>query len=75
PRREAAGQASSRSGTKNAQEARQREEEAKQVAAAAQRQQEQLQIQVAKYLLGTGMPVAQIAQMTGLSEEVVLNLR
>ncbi|NJK84295.1 MAG: hypothetical protein HC912_11420, partial [Saprospiraceae bacterium] len=61
--------------SKGEEEARQREDEARQKAAAAQQQQEQLQIQVAKYLLGTGMPVAQIAQMTGLSEEAVLNLK
>ncbi|NJK82456.1 MAG: cell envelope integrity protein TolA [Saprospiraceae bacterium] len=73
--REAAAKQVAEAERKNAQEARQREEEAKQVAAAAQQQQEQLQIQVAKYLLGTGMPIAQIAQMTGLSEEAVLNLK
>ncbi len=53
---------------KKAQQAKQREEEAKQ-------QQQMLQIQFAKHLLATGVPIAQIVQMTGLTEDLVTNLR
>ena len=53
---------------KNAQLARQREEEAKQ-------QQRLFQLQFAKHLVATGVPIAQIVEMTGLTEDVIMNLK
>ena len=58
----------------NAQLARQREEEARQREEEARVQQQKLQTQFAKHLLSTGVPIAQIVQMTGLSEDVIMNL-
>ncbi len=59
---------------KNAQQAKQRAEEAQQREEEAKQQQQMLQIQFAKHLLATGVPIAQIVQMTGLTEDVITNL-
>ncbi|NJL75049.1 MAG: hypothetical protein HC892_08445 [Saprospiraceae bacterium] len=56
-------------------EARQREEEARQREEEAKQQQQFIQLQFAKHLLATDVPIEQIVQMTGLTEEVVRNLK
>ncbi|NJL76924.1 MAG: hypothetical protein HC892_19785, partial [Saprospiraceae bacterium] len=56
-------------------EARQREEEARQKEEEAKQRQQFIQLQFAKHLLATDVPIEQIVQMTGLTEEVVTTLK
>ncbi len=59
----------------SAEEERKSAQQAKQIAEEAKQQQQMLQIQFAKHLLATGVPIHQIVQMTGLAEDIVTNLR
>ena len=60
---------------KNAQLARQISEEARQKEEEAKQQQRLFQLQFAKHLVATGIPIAQIVEMTGLTEDVIMNLK